>query len=192
MRGLKHSRRRGKTPVLSPEEARKLLDGIPSDTLIGKCDSALIGLMTYTFARIGATTGMEVRNAYLQSRRLWVRLHEKGGSRWSFQATIRSRLILTTISKPPTSRTRPGPRFPDNQARDRAVVRNCPAPGQCLRHDPTPCGRGRNQHHRINHTFRATGITAYLKNGGTLEKAANIANHSSTRTTQLMIAEATT
>ncbi|ADY66041.1 probable tyrosine recombinase [Agrobacterium tumefaciens] len=36
-----------------------------------------------------------------------------------------------------------------------------------------------------NHTFRATRITAYLKNGGTLEKAANIANHSSTRTTQL-------
>ncbi len=36
-----------------------------------------------------------------------------------------------------------------------------------------------------NHTFRATGITAYLKNGGTLEKAALIANHASTRTTQL-------
>ena len=36
-----------------------------------------------------------------------------------------------------------------------------------------------------NHTFPATGITAYLKNGGTLEKAAMIANHASTRTTQL-------
>ncbi len=36
-----------------------------------------------------------------------------------------------------------------------------------------------------NHTFRATGIRAYLKNGGTLEKAAAMANHSSTRTTQL-------
>lgn len=36
-----------------------------------------------------------------------------------------------------------------------------------------------------NHWFRATGITAYLKNGGTLEKAAAMANHSSTRTTQL-------
>ncbi len=36
-----------------------------------------------------------------------------------------------------------------------------------------------------NHTFRATGITAYLKNGATLEKAAMIANHASTRTTQL-------
>jgi integrase len=36
-----------------------------------------------------------------------------------------------------------------------------------------------------NHTFRASGITAYLKNGGTLENAANMANHVSTRTTQL-------
>ena len=36
-----------------------------------------------------------------------------------------------------------------------------------------------------NHSFRATGITAYLKNGGTLEKAAAMANHTSTRTTQL-------
>jgi integrase/recombinase XerC len=36
-----------------------------------------------------------------------------------------------------------------------------------------------------NHSFRATGITAYLKNGGTLETAAAMANHTSTRTTQL-------
>jgi len=36
-----------------------------------------------------------------------------------------------------------------------------------------------------NHSFRATGITAYLKNGGTLERAATMANHASTRTTQL-------
>jgi integrase len=36
-----------------------------------------------------------------------------------------------------------------------------------------------------NHSFRATGITVYLKNGGTLEKAAAMANHASTRTTQL-------
>ena len=36
-----------------------------------------------------------------------------------------------------------------------------------------------------NHSFGATGITAYLKNGGTLQKAAAMANHASTRTTQL-------
>jgi integrase len=42
-----------------------------------------------------------------------------------------------------------------------------------------------------NHSFRATGITAYLKNGGTLEKAAAMANHASTRTTQLYDRRAT-
>ena len=36
------------------------------------------------------------------------------------------------------------------------------------------------------HTYLdGTGITAYLKNGGTLENAAAMANHASTRTTQL-------
>ena len=36
-----------------------------------------------------------------------------------------------------------------------------------------------------NHTFRATGITAYLKNGGTLETAQQMAAHESPRTTKL-------
>ena len=35
------------------------------------------------------------------------------------------------------------------------------------------------------HTFRATGITTYLKNGGTLEHAQQIAAHESPRTTKL-------
>jgi len=35
------------------------------------------------------------------------------------------------------------------------------------------------------HTFRATGITTYLENGGTLEHAQTIANHESPRTTKL-------
>ena len=36
-----------------------------------------------------------------------------------------------------------------------------------------------------NHTFRATGITAYLENGGTIEHAQQIANHESPKTTKL-------
>ena len=36
-----------------------------------------------------------------------------------------------------------------------------------------------------NHSLRATGITTYLRNGGTLERAAAMAGHASTRTTQL-------
>ncbi|ADY66040.1 site-specific integrase [Agrobacterium tumefaciens] len=54
--GPKHSRKRGKTPALSAEEARQLPDSISTETLIGKRDRALIRLMTYTFARIDAAT----------------------------------------------------------------------------------------------------------------------------------------
>ena len=186
VRGPAHSRRSGKTPVLAPEEARRLLDSIPTDTLIGKRDRALIGLMTFTFARIGAATAMETRDVYAQNRRLWVRLHEKGGKQAELPchhtleaylddyieaASLRdtSRAPLFQTIKRGTSRLSGSP-LPSRDALA-MVQRRALAAGI----DTAVC----------NHTFRATGITAYLKNGGTLEKAAHMANHSSTRTTQL-------
>jgi site-specific recombinase XerC len=79
VRGPRHIVRRGKTPVLDPAEARQLIDAIDATTVIGLRDRALIGLMVYSFARIGAAIGMRVEDVYSQNRRLWVRLHEKGG-----------------------------------------------------------------------------------------------------------------
>ena len=81
VRGPRHIVRRGKTPVLDPQEARQLIDAIDTTTVIGLRDRALIGLMVYSFARIGAAIGMRVEDVYTQNRRLWVRLHEKGGKR---------------------------------------------------------------------------------------------------------------
>ena len=60
-------------------EARQLIDAIDVTTIIGLRDRALIGLMVYSFARIGAAIGMHVDDVYPQNCRLWVRLHEKGG-----------------------------------------------------------------------------------------------------------------
>jgi site-specific recombinase XerC len=71
----------GQTPVLDPAEARALLDSIDTSTVVGLRDRALIGLMVYSFARIGAALGMTVEDVYTQNRRLWVRLREKGGKR---------------------------------------------------------------------------------------------------------------
>jgi site-specific recombinase XerC len=79
VRGPRHVVRKGKTPVLSPEETRTLLDHIPTGSLAGLRDRALIGLMVYSFARIGAALAMRVEDVFHQHRRLWVRLHEKGG-----------------------------------------------------------------------------------------------------------------
>jgi site-specific recombinase XerD len=79
VRGPKYVVRTGKTPVLAAEEARQLLDSIDTSTVVGLRDRALIALLVYTFARIGAALGMNVGDVYWQHRRLWVRLHEKGG-----------------------------------------------------------------------------------------------------------------
>jgi predicted permease len=54
-------------------------DGTEEPTLIGLRDRALIGVMVYTFARINAVLQMTVRDYFVQGRRGWVRLHEKGG-----------------------------------------------------------------------------------------------------------------
>jgi site-specific recombinase XerD len=45
----------------------------------GLRDRALIALMVYSLARIGAALGMKVEDAYSERHRLWVRLREKGG-----------------------------------------------------------------------------------------------------------------
>jgi len=186
VRGPKHVVKRGKTPVLAPDEARAILDGIDITTQVGLRDRALIGLMVYTFARIGAATAMRVQDVYVQNRRLWVRLHEKGGKavdlpcHHNLDTYLHAYLDGTGIAADGD-----GPLF-------RTIGRGT---GRLTR-SPLPTAnayamvRRRAQTAGIrtrigNHTFRATGITAYLKNGGTLERAAAIANHASTRTTQL-------
>ena len=60
VRGPKHVVKNGKTPVLSAEEARGLLDGIDLSMLAGLRDRALIGVLVFSFARITATVSMRV------------------------------------------------------------------------------------------------------------------------------------
>jgi integrase/recombinase XerC len=186
VRGPAYSVRRGKTPVLAPDEARRLLDAIDVTTPAGLRDRALIALMVYSFARIGAALGMRVEDVFVQNRRLWVRLHEKGGKRHEMPCHHNLEEYLTAYldgcelrgqAKGPLFRTigRGTKRLSDSplpQASAFQMVRRRALAAEIA----TAIG---------NHSFRATGITAYLKNGGTLERAATMANHASTRTTQL-------
>jgi site-specific recombinase XerD len=186
VRGPRYVVRVGKTAVLEPAEARALLDSIDATTPAGLRDRALISLMVYSFARIGAAVGMKVEDVYTQNRRLWVRLHEKGGKDHAMPCHHNLEQALSLyIDGAGLADDPKGPLFrtigrgtgqltrtPLPQANAYAMIRR-----RALAADiQTKIG---------NHSFRATGITAYLKNGGTLEKAAAMANHASTRTTQL-------
>src|SRR5271166_3129269 len=86
VRGPKHVVKTGKTTVLDAEQARTLLDSIDTTTLVGLRDRALIAVMTFAFARIGAVVAMRVEDYYPEGKRWWVRLHEKGGKRHEMPA----------------------------------------------------------------------------------------------------------
>ena len=185
VRGPRYSIKKGKTPVLSADEARELLERIDVTTISGLRDRALIAVMVYSFARVGAVVAMNVEDFFAQGRRMWFRLHEKGGK----------------LHDVPTH----------HKAEEYVDAYLAAALIEADRH--TPLFRSLDRHrqlgtrriHRLEvlamikrrarqvglpptigcHTFRATGITTYLKNGGTLEHAQRIANHESARTTGL-------
>jgi integrase/recombinase XerC len=186
VRGPKHSARKGKTPVLEPAEARKLIDSIDAATPAGLRDRALIGLMVYSFARISAALGMKAEDVYSERRRLWVRLREKGGKRHEMPCHHNLEAYLTAYIEGAGLAADPkGPLFRTISRKTKTLTRT-PLP----RVNAYAMIQRRAANAGIdtkigNHSFRATGITAYLKNGGTLEKAASMANHASTRTTQL-------
>lgn len=79
VRGPRHSVKKGATPVLSSEEATALLTGMDVSTVVGLRDRAIITVMRYTFARVGAVVALEVEDYFPQKKRRWLRLHEKNG-----------------------------------------------------------------------------------------------------------------
>jgi site-specific recombinase XerD len=175
---------KGKTPVLSAQEARQLLDAIPTDTIAGLRDRALISTMIYTFARVSAVSGMRVRDYYTEGRRASVRLAEKGGVDHSVRAhhcaeeALDAYIRAAALSDPESPLFRTVDRYGCLTAR--AVTRN-----DCLRMVKRRARAAGLSASTCNHTFRATGITAYMRNGGDIKIAASLAAHVSTRTTQL-------
>ena len=139
-------------------------------SVIGLRDRALIALMVFSLARVGAALSMKVEDVYTQNRRLWVRLREKGGKAYampchhSLEECLHAYIDGTGLLSDPK-----GPLFRTigrgtgrlstaamTQADAHAMIRRRAAAGI-----KTLLG---------NHSFRATGITDYPKNGGTLER----------------------
>ena len=163
-----------------------MLDSIDDSNVVGLRDRAIIATMIYTFGRVGAVVKMRVEDYYTQGRRGWMRLHEKGGKRHempcnhNLEAYIDAYIAAAVIAgdskgylfRTTRSKTSTLPGNPMTQSDVyRMIRRRTFAAG--IR---TRVG---------NHSFRATGIIQYLKNGGRREIAQQMAAHESPRTTAL-------
>ena len=186
VRGPSHDVQRGKTPILAADEAKRLIASIPIDTPVGLRDRALIALMTYSFARVSAATGMNVEDLIQTAGRSWVRLHEKRGK--VHELPVHHKLLDHLDAYLALARHRDQPKAPlFRTARGRSGQLGLQ---RLSRHDAYAMVRRRALAAGVvakigNHSFRGTGITTFLLNEGTLELAQEMANHSSPRTTKL-------
>ena len=142
--------------------------------------------MGYTFARVGAATGMRVEDYYVQKRRGWVRLHEKGGKvnelpcHHNLEQYLEEWLAASGLAARPEA-----PLFPALK-HGRLAEDPRPLPPANVHLMIQRRAKAAGLRTRISaHSFRATGITTYLQNGGKLEVAQAMAGHESARTTGL-------
>jgi len=187
VRGPKHVVKTGKTPVLDGKEWRKLIDAIPTETVRDLRDRALIATLTYSFARVTAALKMKVEDLRPQGAGWQLRLHEKGGKQHAMPCHhALAEALRAYIDAAGIAEDRKGWLFRTSPRHDAMKLTGQPM-GQpdawrmirrraAVAGIMTPIG---------NHSFRATGITAYLENGGALEHAQAMAAHESPRTTKL-------
>ena len=186
VRGPKHVVRRGKTPVLTEEQARRLIESIDTSTVVGLRDRALIGVMTYAFARIGAVVAMRVEDYYPNGQRWWVRLHEKGGKRHEMPAHHKLEgFVDEYIAAAGIRDDGRGPLFRTARGKTGELTSELMHRVDAYRMIRRRTAEAGFKGKLGCHVFRATGITAYLEAGGTLENAQAMAAHESPRTTKL-------
>lgn len=186
VKGPKHVVKKGKTPVLTAEEARVMIDAIDAGTSIGLRDRALIALMVYTFARVGAVVRMRVEDVYVQGRRTWARLHEKGGKRHEMPCHHNLEAYLEAyIEGAGIGGDKKGYLFRTSTGRGNKLTDLPMAQQDVYRMIGRRAEAAGVATKICCHSFRATGITEYLRNGGKLEVAQQMANHESARTTGL-------
>ena len=175
---------RGKTPVLSGDEMRQPLDSIDTSELIGLRDRALIGLMGYSFARVSAVATLRVEDYFQQGRRSWLRLHEKGKRHQVPCHHSLDEYLDAWIAGAGIGEDKKGPLFRSFKKANK-LTGNPITHSDVLYMIKRLVKAAALPYSTCCHTFRATGITAYLQNGGTLANAQQIAPHQSPRTTKL-------
>lgn len=186
VRGPKHVSREGKTPVLSGEEARRLLESIKPKGAVALRDRALIGVMLYSFARVGAIVRMKVRDYASVGRRVTFRFREKGGRYAKVPGHHRAvEYVDAYLAEAGIAEDLAGPLFRAAWKKTGRLTQEPLSRGAVLRIIKRRARRAGLGADICNHSCRATGITAYLSNGGQLETAQRIAGHADPRTTRL-------
>lgn len=174
----------GKTPALDPAQMRMLFDSFDPNKLIDLRDRALISVMAYSLARVSAAVGLRVSDFVDLGRQQVVRLHEKGGVERDIPAHPKLVEHLDAWLQA-SGFSGNSPLFPASLRKGTGFAFHPMTRGDVLRMVKRRLIAAGIPPVFSNHSFRATGITEFLTNGGSLEVAQQLANHADSRTTKL-------
>ena len=184
VKGPKFSRQVGVTPILEAGQMRDLLNSIDATSLKGLRDRAAIALMAYTFARVSAIVSLVREDYRLMGKRPQLRLQEKGGKEKLVWLHHEAEEFLDQYLEKAGITNGKAPLFQSVDKLHRLTGQGI-SRRDLLRAVKQRCARAGLPDTICNHTFRGTGITVFLQNGGSLEAAQDLANHSDPRTTKL-------
>ncbi|MGB0560197.1 MAG: tyrosine-type recombinase/integrase [Spirulinaceae cyanobacterium] len=176
----------GKTPVLETEETRELLDSIDTSHVVGLRDRAVIGVMLFTFARIGAVIQLQVKDYAPQGKKFFLKLAEKGSKErkipvhHTLEEYLDAYIEAGGLSESPHT-----PLFRSTRGRSRTLTERALSRDSAWRMIRRRVADAGLAGEICNHSFRATGITNFLTNGGSRDRAQYIAGHADVRTTAL-------
>ncbi len=184
VKGPRFSREVGVTPILEPAQMRSLLDSLDEDSVKSLRDRAMIAVMGYTFARVSAVAGLRREDYSLAGKRPRLRLHEKGGKEKIVWLHHQAEEYLDAYLEAAGPLDPKAPLF-QSVSKNHRLTGKALSRTDMLRMVKVRCLAAGLPPEICNHTFRGTGITVFLQNGGALEAAQGMAGHSDPRTTKL-------
>ena len=177
----------GRTPEITIEHARNLLKSIDTESVVGLRDRAIIAILIYTAARIGAVAKLRHQHFYDIGDQYCLRFTEKGGKsreipvRHDLQNFIRQYIVAGNFDQP----IKGSPLFRTTICRSKRLTENAMTANDMYRMVKRRFAKARLPSQLCPHSFRVTTITDLLNQGVPLEDVQNLAGHADPRTTRL-------
>jgi integrase/recombinase XerD len=173
----------GKTPEISAEQARTLLRAIEVSNVVGLRDRAVLAVLVYTAARVGAVARLTIKNLVHDGSQYTLRFSEKGGK--SREIPVRHDLEQILLGYLQAAGITEGPLFCTANRKTKTLNKNAMSGIDVCRMMKRRLKAAGLPGHFSPHSFRVATVTDLLEQNIPLEDVQYLAGHADPRTTRI-------
>ena len=173
----------GKTPEIGADQARTLLKSIDASNPVGLRDRAVLAVLIYTAARVGAVAKLTVKNLVHDGSQYTLRFSEKGGK--SREIPVRHDLEQLLLAYIQAAGITEGPLFRTANRKTRTLTRNAMTGIDVCRMMKRRLKAAGLPGQFSPHSFRVATVTDLLEQNVPLEDVQYLAGHADPRTTRI-------